>query len=183
MAFHERWFEGPKKRRLAEALALVPAGPGELVEVGSWEGKSSILIAQTFPDSKVHVMDHWLGDLTDLSNGVADLAASRDVFADFWENVTDAGVAHQICVHRADWRISFAEWRHPIRMIFIDGQHTYDEVVDNITQAFPYMVPGGVICGDDFTVKQVGRAVLDVLGPDVEHCKGPGAAIWSYVYD
>jgi len=183
MAFHERWFQGVKQRRLAEVLLQVPDGPGALVEVGSWEGRSTILIALAFPGEPVHVIDHWKGDLRNPKSPVAELAAQRDVFFDFAQNTKQAGVYDRLVIHRDDWRNVFATWDQPIKMIFIDGEHTYREVYDNVQAALPFMVPGGVLCGDDYsTTYGIEQALRDCFGPDGVTIKsGPGRAIWSRV--
>lgn len=176
MAFHEHWFNPAKQRRLKEAMAMVSAPSGAVVEVGCWEGRSTIEIANHFWPEPVHCVDHWRGDLTNLTNGVAALAAGRDVHADFLANMTEHTKGN-FRVHRDDWRAVFAEWSAPIRFIFIDGQHTYAEVYDNIVAAQPFMVPGGVIAGDDLTLREVYRAVRAALG-EVTSFSGPGAAVW-----
>jgi len=173
MAFHERWFGAPKQKALAEMTAEVRA-QGAAVEVGSWEGRSTIQLARTF--DTVHAIDHWLGDLTDPKSRVAELARQRDVFADFQENCEEAGVWDKIVVHRCDWRD--VAWAHlePIAFLFIDGQHTYDEVRDNIAVALPYMRPGAVIAGDDYTVTGVRRAARDAFGKEAITQR---ASMWS----
>ena len=72
----------------------------------------------------------------------ADLAAQRDVFAEFNQNVTDF-CRGNVEVHRMGWREYFAQDRGPIRFLHIDAEHTYREVFDNIEAALPLMVAGG----------------------------------------
>lgn len=184
MAFHERWFAAGKPKKYAEALSHVPQVPGALVEVGVWEGKSTIQLANAFPAEEVHAIDHWQGDLTDPKSPVAAIAASRNVFADFMENIKLAGVADRVVVHRMDWRDAFARWSYgPIKMLFIDGEHTFTEVADNIDAGLPLMVPGGVMCGDDYGFSAVAKAVhsrLDERG-QLTVLRGTGAAFWYWV--
>lgn len=173
--FVEQWFNPPKRRRLLEAMEAVTATEGDIIEVGSWEGRSTIDIANFFVPANVIAIDHWKGDLTNLANGVAAIAARRDVFAAFKANM-DAATKGNYVVARMDWRDYV--WEGRIRFLFIDGQHTYNEVYDNIEVAIPLMVEGGVIAGDDYTVGQVERAAKRALGREPTHHGGPGAAIW-----
>lgn len=177
MAYHERWFEGPKQRILSQVHEMVPPPPGAIMEVGAWEGKSTISTARYFPDEQIHVVDHWLGDFSPIGYKTGEAAAARDVYADFEENCREAGVFDRMVIHRGDWREAFVGWTEPIRFIFIDAEHTYREVLENIQVALPFMVPGGIIAGDDHTVPEVAAACKDALG-QVDHVSGPGAAIW-----
>jgi predicted O-methyltransferase YrrM len=52
-------------------------------------------------------------------------------------------------------------------LVFIDAEHTYEEVRDTIEAFRPLMAPGGIICGDDVHHPPIVRAVVDTLGSDV----------------
>ena len=112
-------------------------------------------------------------DLTYPLSPFACLAAARDVYADFRDNIAEAGV--DVTVMRMGWRQ--VDWPRlaPIRFLFIDGQHTYDEVADNILEAWPHMAAGGVIAGDDYQAPGVHGAVTHQLGA-VRH---DGGLIWG----
>lgn len=185
LAFHEQWFPEGKKSRLREVFELVPDITGDLVEIGAWEGRSTILTAQSFPTSSLYVVDHWKGAPADPRSKTAKLAKKRNVFGDFMENIEAAGVAERIVVRRGDWREQFAGWNRPIRFLFLDAGHTYTEVADNLREALRWMAPGAVIAGDDFEQwTDVRDAVFDVLG-QVGNRKGPEKAgeIWWWVND
>lgn len=178
--FHEDWFGKGSRDRLNMALRLVPPGPGQVIEVGSWEGRSTIEIAHAVYPDVVHCIDHWKGDVG-LGNIVEKRARERDVYADFVANM-DAATQGNYVVHRMDWREY--PWVQPIRFLFIDGMHTYEEVAGNIEVALPMMVSGGVIAGDDLHKSHHGRygvleAVLDTLGEDFAH--EDGKAVWWWV--
>jgi predicted O-methyltransferase YrrM len=53
----------------------------------------------------------------------------------------------------------------PIALAFIDAEHTYREVFDNITAVLEHIQPGGVICGDDAHHPPVMEAVRELLDP------------------
>lgn len=173
--FIERWFSKAKEERLLEAFANAE-GDGEIVEVGSWEGRSTIALANTCFPAKVHAIDHWKGDLGDDKSQVAKLAASRDVYSAFEHNMQVATKGNYI-VHRMSWREVNWQLFGSIRFLFIDGEHTYPEVFDNITIALPLMCAGGVIAGDDFNVPGVKKAVLAKFG-DVNCSVGAKSSVW-----
>lgn len=175
--FTEQWFGPEKARRLIEALNCV-SGTGSIVEVGSWEGRSTITIAnQCFPDL-VHSIDHWQGDIGNVK--VAELAASRNVYATFIANMNAATKGNYL-VHKMSWRAMNWKELAPIKFLFIDGDHTFNEVFDNINVALPLMSKGGVIAGDDYSIKGVKQAVLETLG-EVNHKAGKRFAdVWYKV--
>lgn len=159
--FHEDWF-GPASQQAVAGLAASTARLiGDVVEVGCWEGRSTIAIANAVWPEPVQAVDTWEGSPGEVS---ADLAERRDVFATFMSNISELTEGN-VTAHRMGWRDYFAVNRHPIRFLHIDAEHTYREVRDNITAALPLLVDGGVICGDDVHHPPVRDAVLELL-PD-----------------
>jgi hypothetical protein len=160
--FREEWFPWQSCDALAGFGHQVRALQGAVVEVGCWEGRSTCALARAVYPDKVHAVDTWQGSPGELS---AELAAEpgRDVYLTFLDNVARYTKGN-VEIHVADWRDVFAEWDQPIKLIHIDATHTYGEVRDNIVAVRPYVVAGGIICGDDAHDDGVKRAVLDVFG-------------------
>ena len=156
--FHEAWFGEHSQQVLADLYAKVADLEGDVVEVGCWEGRSTIALAKACSPAQVRAVDTWQGSPGEIS---AELAAERDVFATFCRNTRHLG---NVLPFRMDWRRYFAEFAHPTRFLHIDATHTYDEVRANIVAALPHMVAGGIICGDDNHHPPVMLAVYDVLG-------------------
>jgi predicted O-methyltransferase YrrM len=176
--FNDRWFTGQKRRVLAMALDLVPA-EGELLEIGCWEGQSTVWLAQAFAPRTVNCFDWWRGSPNDFTFG---LAQQRDVRAQFMHNMevlTDGNYE----VHDGDWRATLPPWLAERRVAFayVDATHTYAEVADCLGLLQEHLWPGGVLAGDDYRLyPDVGRAVRDMLGPrHVAPQDGHGA--WFYV--
>ncbi len=179
MAFHETWFNKAKRRHLNQAMSLVTATTGDAIEVGSWEGRSTIEITNFFHPLVVTAVDHWKGDLGALENGIAEVAKQRDVFADFKENMDEQTRGNYV-VFRDDWRnYDWAEHRY--RFVFIDGQHTYDEVHGNILAILPLIESGGVIAGDDYLMSGVREAVQDTLLGHRDCGVKPSHDLWYWV--
>ncbi len=160
MAFHENWFGWPSCRVLGRLAKRTRGLEGRIVEVGSWEGRSTVALANAVYPDVVHAVDTWLGSPGEIS---AELAAERDVFQAFQSNIGEL-TRGNVIEHRCDWRDFFALDRSPIRFLFIDATHTYEEVRENIEAAQELIVPGGIVCGDDAHHEPVIRAVRDVLG-------------------
>ena len=159
--FHEEWFGDASQAVLANLVQAVAGVPGVLVEFGSWEGRSTCAMARAAYPRQVLAVDTWEGSPGEIS---AKLAAQRDVFAQWQANVrqwTRGNV--EPCV--MGWREFMATRPEPIALAFIDAEHTYREVFDNIAALLPHIQPGGVICGDDAHHPPVMEAVRELLAP------------------
>ena len=155
--FHENWFSTDSQEALATLYGKTAGLYGAVVEVGCWEGRSTIALANACKPEIVYAVDTWEGSPGEIS---ADLAAERDVYARFRANV-GADTTGNVMPFRMDWRSFFRDHARPIRFLHIDAEHTYCEVSDNIAAALPHLVPGAVICGDDAHHPPVREAVLD----------------------
>jgi predicted O-methyltransferase YrrM len=171
--FTEEWFPEQSQARLAELAESVADVPGAIIEIGSWEGRSTIALANAVHPRTVNAVDTWLGSPGEVSS---QLAAERDVFAQFKANVYE-WTAGNVLAHRMGWRDFVNGGRFsPVAFVFIDAEHTYDEVRDTIAAFVPLMSPGGVICGDDAHHPPVRQAALEAF-PDAQHV----ATLWSAV--
>jgi hypothetical protein len=162
MSFTEQWFGQESQQALAHLYGRVADLDGAVIEVGCWEGRSTCALARATAPVAVHAVDTWAGSPGEIS---AELAATpgRDVYATFLANVSQLTEGNVIA-HRCGWREFFATWTQPIRFLHIDAEHSYREVRENIEAALPFMVPGGLICGDDAHHPPVRDAVFDTLG-------------------
>jgi predicted O-methyltransferase YrrM len=110
----------------------------------------------------VYAVDTWKGCPDDVSTV---LATNRDIHAQ-WKTNVKALTAGNVIERRMDWRdyVAGPQGGVPVALVFIDAEHTYDEVHDAIEAFLPLMSPGGVICGDDAHHPPVVQAVVDTLG-------------------
>jgi len=159
--FHEEWFGEASQRALAGLVRGVERVPGLLVEFGSWEGRSTCAMANAAHPRTVCAVDTWAGSPGEIS---ASLASRRDVFAQWQANVTQ-WTKGNVTPYVMGWREFMESEAGPIALAFIDAEHTYVEVRDNITAVLEHIQPGGVICGDDAHHPPVMEAVRELLAP------------------
>lgn len=167
----EEWFSPQSCTRLAELGRKVTHVDGLIVEIGSWTGRSTCALAAAVTPRQVHAVDHWNGSPGELS---AELAADRDVYAEFVANTEQFP---NVIAHRVGWRDYLPTVTEPVALCFIDAEHSYDEVADNIRAVLPLLAQGGIICGDDAHHPPVKQAVLDVLGADYSYAI---ASMWVW---
>lgn len=171
VVLHENWYPDDRKALLCQLAqkAAQNCPIGAFIEIGCWEGNSTLALANTIAPRTLHAVDHFLGD-TDNPRAVAGLEGinpaslrDRDVFAQFMTNVEASGCTN-IEVYRHSWRVVAEKVRVLVAFIHLDASHDYESVRDQLRTFLPRMMPGGIMCGDDFLHPGVQRAVTEVLG-------------------
>jgi predicted O-methyltransferase YrrM len=172
--FTEDWFSPESQAALAECARRVADVDGDVIEIGCWEGRSSVCLANTVYPRTVHCVDTWRGSPDDVSSV---RAAERDVHAQWAANVA-AMTQGNVVEHRMGWRDFVPSLTGPVALAFIDAEHTYREVYDNVVALRPLMASGGIMCGDDIGHPPVRQAVTDLFGDMNVWVK---ASLWIWV--
>jgi hypothetical protein len=127
--------------------AAAPRG-GVTVEIGSFKGKSTIgvaSIAKAFDLGQVVSIDpHNAPCETD-----PDLSESGTSFDDFETALTSAGLRESVEAHRAPSRDVAVGWNRPIRLLWIDGDHTYPGAKLDFDLFTPFLVDGAIVAFHD----------------------------------
>ena len=116
------------------------------IEVGSWMGHSSCVLGQVAKDcgGKLYCIDHWKG-----SPGVPH-HKREGVFADFMFNINKFGVADCITPLVMDSASASKEFEDGVAdLVFIDANHWYADVKQDIELWMPKIKKGGILCGHD----------------------------------
>lgn len=162
--FHEDWTSGEHSTALTRIASFAP-DDGICVEVGSWEGASTIAIARGLGERTLYAVDTWAGNSDeDPDHPTVAIAERRDVYAQFLRNVEAYGM-HYIEPKRMDWTLWAARNENPIAFMHLDAAHDECSVRDQLSVFLPRLVPGGIICGDDYYAAGVQTAVRAAI-PD-----------------
>jgi len=176
VTFTEEWFGPGSCLDLAGLVEDVEDVPGLIIEIGSWEGRSTIAIANACRPRVVHAVDTWKGSAGEPSEV---LAARRDVFATWQANITEQ-TAGNVQAHRCDWRFYLESLNRAdpptVAFVFIDAEHDFQSVYDCIAAVRPFMAEGGIICGDDIHHPPVISAVFESFPDEPIQQLGP---IWA----
>jgi predicted O-methyltransferase YrrM len=134
-------------RFLALAAAAAPAA-GVILEIGSFMGKSTVGLAavarRTGQEPVVTVDPHSAPAPTD-----PDLEGAASSWDAFHATVRGAGVSAFVAAHRAFSRDLAREWQRPIRLLWIDGDHTYAGAREDFALFAPHLAPGAIIALHD----------------------------------
>jgi predicted O-methyltransferase YrrM len=154
-------------RFLMIAAALTPAH-GRILEIGSFKGRSTVglaYIAKRYDLGKIVSVDpHTSPSATD-----PDLRGAPSSLQDFFENLRGTGMLDAV-----EAKVMFShevarEWREPIRLLWIDGDHTYAGALADLRLFQPHLAPGAVIAMHDVLGTHYGSLrvfVEEVLGSD-----------------
>ncbi len=138
-------------------FALAARGPGEgaIVEIGSFMGRSTCWLAagtQSASREKVVAVDHFTGSpehQPGASHAVKEIADEGTTYRRFQENVRAAGLEEWVEARRAGSLEAVKNWKGPIRLLFIDGDHSYEASRADFDAWTPHLVSGGVVALHD----------------------------------
>lgn len=165
VTFIEDWYAAQQLDRLCALALTTRALDGIAVEIGVWEGRSALRLAEVIAPRPLHCVDTWRGNLGEgVTHPTVAALAQRDVLGTFRANVA-AAKADNIAVHVMDGDAYLNALPDDcIRFLHLDASHDYASVCGNILAAKPKLQPGAVFCGDDYSYPDVMRACADTLG-------------------
>ena len=134
--------------RFLYSIAETSQGNGEIVEIGSCFGRSTIYLAKGARRSNcgtVWAVDPHTGDIAwDLGR-----VSTYEVFL---RNIRKFGVESRVKPLKMTSQKAAKAWNGtPIRILFIDGWHSYEAVTEDVLLWFPHVVHGGLIVFDDYS--------------------------------
>jgi SAM-dependent methyltransferase len=150
--------------------------PRRIIEVGTWLGASAIHMAELcrregLNDTEIVCVDTWLGSGEDWISGIwkGDLALRNGrppLYDQFLKNVVltnNTGYITPLPLPATQAALVLRYRQYQADMIYIDGAHSYTDVIADIRAYYKLVRPGGVIFGDDFTAGHFGvvRAVAE----------------------
>jgi hypothetical protein len=167
-AQHVEGYIGEREFRALCMLAAAAPRGGVSVEIGSFKGKSTIgvaTVAKAFDlGSVVSIDPHNAPCETD-----PDLSESGTSFDDFEASLIGAGLRERVEAHRMPSRDVAVNWDRPIRLLWIDGDHTYRGAKLDFDLFTPFLIEGGIVAFHDTLHEFEGPIrvfVENILGSD-----------------
>ncbi len=143
---------GHLTRREAMFLAVLASstpGDGLILEIGSFKGKSTIILAKAERDTtgrRTLVAVDPLTSPAPTDPSLHGAASGRD---EFFANLDRAGVRDRVEFHEKFSHELAAGWNRAIRLLWIDGDHTTEGVTNDVNLFGHFLQPGGVIAFHD----------------------------------
>lgn len=136
-------------------LAAHGGGLGAIVEIGSFLGRSTAFLAtgsKLVGRERVVAVDHFRGSPEhQAGQAYAHEVLARDgtTFHQFQANVRSLGLEDYVVPMVAESAEAAKQWQGPIRLLFIDGDHSYEASRQDFELWSPFVAPHGVICFHD----------------------------------
>ena len=134
-------------RFLILAAGCAP-GRGVILEIGSFKGKSTVglaTVASRYGLGRVVTVDpHTAPAATD-----PDLGGQTSSYDDFLRTLRTTGLEGAVEAHRAFSRDLAQGWNRPIRLLWIDGDHTYAGAKQDIDLFRPHLARGAIVALHD----------------------------------
>lgn len=132
---------------------------GCIVEIGSYRGRSAIALAK---DSTVSV--YCIDPHPTYVDGMGGSFGSKDKRM-FIENIVKVGLHERISIVNFKSDQAAAGWTEPIGLLWIDGDHSFDQTSRDILNWTPHLVGNGIVAIHDKSYIEVKRA-LQILEDD-----------------
>jgi predicted O-methyltransferase YrrM len=158
------WMSPDQAERLYQAAART-AGGQQIVEIGSFRGRSTIVLASAAPDGvAVIAIDPHAGN----DRGPQEIEGFAEQAADdhqiFLGNLTAAGVADRVTHVRAFSDAAHDQVHGAIDVLYVDGAHRYAPASADIRDWGARVAPGGtMLIHDSFSSLGVTLAIARQL--------------------
>lgn len=167
--YTQTWFLGSEIRRdLANFLDKTKQN--NILEIGSYEGLSSVFFADNFIDnqnSSLTCVDPFLNISTnDHSNF---LQNNEELNFDF--NISNCKNKEKIKINKITSDIFFENNKETFNFIYIDGCHQPDFIVRDMENSFKVLEPNGIMWMDDYGGGD-GIRIRDAMNSVLEKLKG-----------
>jgi predicted O-methyltransferase YrrM len=143
----------PESGRFLFSLCYMQETIGDVVEIGSWQGRSTTFLARAVKESEngnFYAIDHFEGnvgkeELYKVRGSLSNLKSSfRDNIARF--KLDDTVRLFDMVNTEAAKKLG----ENTVRFLFIDGDHTKKGVEKDIELFFPRLVKGSIVVFDDY---------------------------------
>ncbi len=149
-----------------DCLASTKDVPGDVLEIGSWVGRSTILLAAGVealtPGKRLHVVDDWrFGNQPTL---YPYLTVRRELRAEFEDNL-DPWLKLMV-VHESTFQAAaplLTKTHDGFSLVFHDAGHTADDFERDLPLIYSLLKPGGTLLIHDYVSKNFAeaQAVID----------------------
>lgn len=172
----------PNEIRFLALLAACPTAEGEILEIGSFKGKSTIILAKSSAladNAPVHAVDPMIAP----SETDPDLGGAESSFPDFQKNIRAQGVEDRIDLHQMFSSELARDWERPLRLLWIDGDHTYRGTKLDFDGFARHLADGAIVAIHDVLHEFEGgiRVFMEdvLLSPNFGACGFVGSIAWS----
>ncbi len=137
-----------REMKFLALLAACPTARGEILEIGSFKGKSTIILAKgasLTSETNIVVVD----PLTSPATTDPDLKGQESSSGDFQTNLRNTGVEKCVEFHHKCSSELAKVWNRDISILWIDGDHTYAGTKSDFDMFSRFLSNGAIIAIHD----------------------------------
>jgi predicted O-methyltransferase YrrM len=118
-----------------------------IVEIGSYEGKSTVALSSGSKPSVITIaVDPHTGDISEVASGEI-----VDTYSQYVSNIANAGFSNKIITKRMHSVTAAKEHEgKSIGLLFVDGWHSTEAVIADIDSWIPFLSSNAIIVFDDW---------------------------------
>ena len=154
----------PQRHPITCALHHFPEGyPFKCVELGVYEGDHSLEMLRVLDPAQLYLVDMW-ADIKISGEGSDYLKDDQDAWDRRYLAVKARYAPYDnVSVHRMSGDQASQELPDDLDLVYIDANHDYAPLLNDMKKWFPKVRQGGILSGDDYCREEVVRAVADFL--------------------
>lgn len=144
------WFGINNQRGLQDAISKVAKNGMKVLEVGSWKGLSSSIIAKSIQkyNGTLYCVDTWEGAL-DVQQHIEEVK-KKSILNTFLNNMKILGFSDMVkCLKMTSFEAGDLLQNEQFDLVFVDALHNYSFINTDLEKFIPKVKKGGIICGDD----------------------------------
>jgi predicted O-methyltransferase YrrM len=144
--------------KILASLILSQEVAGDVVEIGSWQGRSTIYLKHATDYSgngRFIAIDDFKGNIGFESDYVVNQKDLSDLKENFYRNIRNSFISSIELIPLKSYEAARLI-EGPIRFLFIDGDHSYNGVKSDMESFCDKLVKGGLIAFDDFAEHSTG---------------------------
>lgn len=131
-----------------------------ILEIGSWEGKSTCYLATGLRDNPYKDKPEKLWSIDSHEDNATAWEIGNSL-PKFKRNLADVGVAN--LVSNIVGRSEHVQWNTPLSFLWIDGNHTYQIAKLDGEKFGKYLIEGGIMAFHDATFRDVKEVVKELM--------------------
>lgn len=150
--FSHDWFSGniPNLTEIANHWRVARPSPFSILEIGSFEGKSTVWLGTHFKPTEIVCIDTWQGGADHVGTGI-NFEEIRSHFLHNTSMLFQIGIrVEDIVADSYTGLIQLNAQNRLFDFIYVDGSHTAKDVLQDLVLSYPLLKPGGIIYCDDY---------------------------------
>jgi len=138
------------------SLASSTYGSPPIVEVGSFKGRSTSFLAagcHFAGRGRVYAVDHFRGSPEHQKGGfeeTPEVVEAGTTLPEFRRSLSNLGLSGYVTEMVGSSRDMAKGWDKSIRLLFIDGEHSFEASSGDFFSWFPFVERGGIVCMHDY---------------------------------